>query len=253
MKKFFSYLIVIVITYCIAAYINNPELRQKVKNIFQPKPKETIIKIMYIKPKIAYVTNAPQEDAQILGTLKRNVEVGVIEIQNEWAKVKTPAGVVGWVAYNSLKEEKPKEVAKQETKQQTQPVQQEQPQETTTQYEDLSGSGKIPSSVISVFDEATTQQPQEEVPEVIKQELKKKQTTTTTTTATQEVKQGHPQTQENTQSQPVEQKIEVKKRQKTEQKIESSQEETIICPNCGAEVIKGERFCPYCREPLPTQ
>lgn len=29
------------------------------------------------------------------------------------------------------------------------------------------------------------------------------------------------------------------------------QQETIICPNCGAENIKGERFCVRCREPLP--
>ncbi len=29
--------------------------------------------------------------------------------------------------------------------------------------------------------------------------------------------------------------------------------ETIICPNCGAEVMKGERYCPVCREPLPKK
>ncbi|MEN3013242.1 MAG: type IX secretion system membrane protein PorP/SprF [Endomicrobiia bacterium] len=32
--------------------------------------------------------------------------------------------------------------------------------------------------------------------------------------------------------------------------IESPQQETIMCPNCGAENIKGERFCVRCREPL---
>lgn len=32
---------------------------------------------------------------------------------------------------------------------------------------------------------------------------------------------------------------------------ETIQQETIICPNCGAENIKGERFCVRCREPLP--
>lgn len=29
--------------------------------------------------------------------------------------------------------------------------------------------------------------------------------------------------------------------------------QTIICPNCGSEVMKGERFCPVCREPLPKE
>lgn len=32
---------------------------------------------------------------------------------------------------------------------------------------------------------------------------------------------------------------------------ETIQQETIICPNCGAENIKGERFCVRCRELLP--
>mgnify|MGYP001772861880 CR=1 FL=1 len=36
-------------------------------------------------------------------------------------------------------------------------------------------------------------------------------------------------------------------------KQEEKLPETIICPNCGAEVMKGERFCPVCREPLPKE
>lgn len=31
---------------------------------------------------------------------------------------------------------------------------------------------------------------------------------------------------------------------------EQKEKKTIICPNCGAEVMEGERFCPVCREPL---
>jgi len=36
------------------------------------------------------------------------------------------------------------------------------------------------------------------------------------------------------------------------EKLQEEQKErkTIICPNCGAEVMEGERFCPVCREPL---
>ncbi len=264
MKKFLSYLIVIIITYCVSAYINNPELRKKINNIFQPKPKDVVVKIMYVKPKVAYVKISPEKDAQILGTLRRNVEVGLIEVQNEWAKIKTPAGAVGWVTYDSLKEEKPKEVAQSKPQKSKEEVQQE-PQQT--QYEDLSAEGKIPSSIISAFDNVSSQQPQEEIPDVIQQELKKRQTETQaqqTTTKQQATFTKQTSTKQTTQEikqeqQPSQQETAIttpQKPKKEKKKVEQppiTQDETIICPNCGAEVIKGERFCPYCREPLPSQ
>lgn len=264
MKKFLSYLIVIIITYFISAYINNSSFRQKIIDILQPKTKDIIVKIMYVKPKIAYVKTEPKKDAQILGTLRRNVEVGLIEIQNEWAKIKTPAGVVGWITYDSLKEEKPKEVVQNKPQKPKEEAQQESQE---TQYEDLSAGGKIPSSVISAFDNATSQQPQEDIPDVIQQELKRKQTEiqtqqttakqqttftkqTSTKQVTQELKQEQQPTQEATTTTAPKQ---LKKEKKKIEQPPTTQEETIICPNCGAEVIKGERFCPYCREPLPLQ
>ncbi|MCS7232188.1 MAG: zinc ribbon domain-containing protein, partial [Elusimicrobiota bacterium] len=97
-------------------------------------------------------------------------------------------------------------------------------------YQDLSEKSKIPSSVISAFDTQPEPSP-DEPPEIIKQEIQKKQTQkpTTKTTTTQ------PKTEE------------VKKETTTQT---TTTEETINCPNCGAEVIKGERFCPICREQL---
>ncbi|MCS7231591.1 MAG: SH3 domain-containing protein, partial [Elusimicrobiota bacterium] len=114
MKKILSYLIVIAITYTIAAFIHNPDLKNKLNTFIKRTPQEVIIKNMYIKPKIVYVRKEPLDKAEILGTLKRNTEVGLITIQDKWAKVKTPAGISGWVLLDSLKEQPPQTTTKKE-------------------------------------------------------------------------------------------------------------------------------------------
>lgn len=253
MKKFFSYLIVIIITYAVAAYINNPELRKKINNLFQKRTQEeAVIKNMYVKNKLIYVKKEPQDNAEILGTLKKGTEVGLITTQEKWAKVKTPAGVSGWVNLSSLSEQ-PVQVSKKETIKKEE-IQQEQP------YQDLSYSEneKIPSSVVSIFDSQV--QTTEEVPDIIKQELQSRQAAKTTTqqktktetkTEQQKISQETPTSVSSstiTQQQEIKEKPKKTKKETTTSTQE--QEEFIICPNCGAEVIKGERFCPICREPI---
>lgn len=254
MKKILSYIIVIVITYIIAAFIHNPELRNKLNTFFKKTPQEVIIKNMYIKPKIVYVRKEPLDKAEILGTLKRNTEVGLITIQDKWAKVKTPAGISGWVLLDSLKEQPPQTTTKKEEPKQE--IQQE--DITYPQYQDLSEKSKIPSSVISAFDTQPEPSP-DEPPEIIKQEIQKKQTQKPTTTKTittqpktEEVKKEittQPLTEKPTQQEITTTTIPKKPKKETTTQTTTT-EETINCPNCGAEVIKGERFCPICREQL---
>ncbi|MEN3013420.1 MAG: SH3 domain-containing protein [Endomicrobiia bacterium] len=249
MKKIFSYLIVIAITYIVSAIINNPTLKEKLIAPFKGKPEETIIKVMYIKPRLVYVKKEPAETSEILGTLKRNTEVGVLQVQDKWVKIKTPAGVSGWVLMASLKEQPPA-TTKKETTQQQEPAPSK--EEALTQYEDLSSNGKIPSSVISVFEEtpAATDEP----PEIIKQEINKKQTTTPLSKPKKETKpasstktETHP--QETPQEKTPTTSSEITTPKKIEKQTDVS-EEITTCKNCGAEVIKGERFCPICREPI---
>lgn len=257
MKKIFSYLIVIAITYGVAAYINNPELRKKINNLFQRTPQEVVVKNMYVKHKLVYVKKEPLDTAEILGTLRKGTEVGLITTQEKWAKIKTPAGVSGWVSISSLSEQ-PVQVSKKEAaKKEKAPPQEEQI------YQDLSSSAdKIPSSVISIFD--TQAQPTEEVPDIIKQELQSRQTTTKTTTQQKAKTSTKTEQQKVTQETPpvvsvstptqqetiIQEKPKKSKKETTITKPSSETEEIIKCPNCEAEVIKGERFCPICRELL---
>lgn len=256
MKKFLSYLIVIVITYAVATYIHNPELRKKINkkinSIFQRTPQEVVIKNMYVKSKLVYVKKEPQDTAEILGTLKRGTEVGLITIQEKWAKVKTPAGVSGWVSVNSLSDQ-PLQVTKKEV------VKKEELRKEEQIYQDLSSAEteKIPSSVVSIFDN----QPkvEDDVPDIIRQEIKSKKTiqqkTKTETTKTEQKKISQEISPTVSVSTPQQQEttlIEKPKRTKKETvtTTPNATEEIKNCPRCGAEVIKGERFCIICREPL---
>ncbi|MCX7956968.1 MAG: SH3 domain-containing protein [Endomicrobia bacterium] len=271
MKKFLSYLIVIAITYFISAYINNSDLRNKISSIFKKEPQEQIIKIMYVKPKTIYVRTEPLDNAEILGSLKRNAEVGLITTQDKWAKIKTPAGVSGWVLFASLKDTPPKQIVQSESAKKETKTEETQQEEIKT-YQDLSSDGKIPSNLISAFEQ--TSPPQDELPDVIKEEIKKTKETPITTTKKTQTAKSQPQQQTSTTiqtnqpstavapstitvttEQKEEKTVEVKKEtKKKKEKIQQEQTDTppqiTNCSNCGAEVMQGERFCPICREPI---
>jgi large subunit ribosomal protein L7Ae len=262
MKKFFSYVIVIALTYAISAYVNNKELREKVQMYVQQKILRTQkVEIMYVKPKFTYVRKEASEQSVLLGSLRKGTQVEVLKTEDKWSFIKTPSGVTGWVKYEALTSTP---VVKKQVEVVSKPKQkeeyvQEQQVEQQLQQEKIS---QQPLEVI----EATQILPSlDEPPEVIKEELKKqqgkkeehkkvvkeekpKQQQPTQETITQKEQKQQTTTQQETQQ--TQEKPKKEKKVKPP-KTETTQEEYITCPNCGAEVIKGERFCPYCREPLP--
>jgi len=255
MKKVFSYFIIIAITYFVSAYINNKELREKILMFVQQKILRTQkVEIMYIKPKITYVRKEASDNSPLLGSLRKGTEVKVLKTEDTWSFIETPSGVCGWVKYEVLTStpvvKKPVEVVSKQKKEYV-------PEQYIPQ-----GQEKISQQVVEII-EATKLVPSlDEPPDFIKEELKKQQEKKEETKKVvkedkpkvqpkQEVVKQELQQQTTTQtvSQQVQEKPKKVKPQKTET-TELQQEEYITCPNCGAEVIKGERFCPYCREPL---
>lgn len=102
-----------------------------------------------------------------------------------------------------------------------------------------------------IKEELKKQQGKKEEPKkVVKEEKPKQQPTQETITQKKQQQTTTQQETQQTQEKPKkEKKVKPPKTETTQE--EPQQEEYITCPNCGAEVIKGERFCPYCRESLP--
>ncbi len=251
MKKLFSYLIVIIITYAVAAYVNNKELRQNIQMFVSQKILKTQkIEIMWIKPKLAFVRKEPSQNAALLGSLKRATQVKVLKKEGEWCFIETPSGIPGWVKYDVLTSTMPTVVVSKQKEVVSQEV-------VVKEYYSHDKLSTQPLEII----EATNLVPSlDEPPEIIKEELKKQQVKKeepkSKTQPQQEVVQKEKELQQQTTTQQQvdttiqkPKKIKPPKPVKTETK-ETEAEEYIICPNCGAEVIKGERYCPYCREPL---
>jgi uncharacterized protein YgiM (DUF1202 family) len=267
MKKFFSYVIVIALTYAISAYVNNKEFREKVQMYVQQKILRTQkVEIMYVKPKFIYVRKEASEQSVLLGSLRKGTQVEVLKTEDKWSFIKTPSGVTGWVKYEVLTStpvvkkqvevvSKPKQ--KEEYVQEQQVEQQLQQEKISQQPLEVIEATQIlpsldePPEVIK--EELKKQQEKKEEPKKVAKEEKPKQQQPTQETITQKEQQQQTTTQQETQQTQEKPKKEKKvKPPKTETtQEEKQQEEYITCPNCGAEVIKGERFCPYCREPLP--
>jgi large subunit ribosomal protein L7Ae len=266
MKKFFSYVIVIALTYAISAYVNNKELREKVQMYVQQKILRTQkVKIMYVKPKFIYVRKEASEQSVLLGLLRKGTQVEVLKTEDKWSFIKTPSGVTGWVKYEVLTStpvvnkqvevvSKPKQ--KEEYVQEQQVEQQLQQEKISQQPLEVIEATQIlpsldePPEVIK--EELKKQQEKKEEPKkVVKEEKPKQQPTQETITQKEQKQQTTTQQKaQQTQEKPKkEKKVKPPKTETTQE--EQQQEEYITCPNCGAEVIKGERFCPYCREPLP--
>jgi|GEM_PF-2214447 large subunit ribosomal protein L7Ae len=266
MKKFFSYVIVIALTYAVSAYVNNKEFREKVQMYVQQKILRTQkVEIMYVKPKFIYVRKEASEQSVLLGLLRKGTQVEVLKTEDKWSFIKTPSGVTGWVKYEVLTStpvvKKQVEVVSK-AKQKEEYVQEQQVEQQLQQE-------KISQQPLEVIEATQILPPLDEPPEVIKEELKKqqekkeepkkvvkeekpKQQPTQETITQKEQKQQTTTQQETQQTQEKPKKEKKVKPPKTETtQEEPQQEEYITCPNCGAEVIKGERFCPYCREPLP--
>jgi len=261
MKKFFSYVIVIALTYAISAYVNNKEFREKVQMYVQQKILRTQkVEIMYVKPKFTYVRKEASEQSVLLGSLRKGTQVEVLKTEDKWSFIKTPSGVTGWVKYEVLTSTP---VVKKQVEVVSKPKQKE--EYVQEQQVEQLRQEKISQQPLEVIEATQILPSLDEPPEVIKEELKKqqgkkeehkkvvkeekpKQQQPTQETITQKEQKQQTTTQQETQQ--TQEKPKKEKKVKPP-KTETTQEEYITCPNCGAEVIKGERFCPYCREPLP--
>lgn len=255
MKKIMFYLIIIVITYFISAYVNNKDLREKIQIFIHQKILRTQkIEIMYIKPKFTYVRKEASDNAALLGSLKRGTQIKVLKTQREWSFIETPSGVSGWVKYEVLTSTPVIVKESEEMKNKSKRIQ-------SMSQKNLTIEEKISSQPLEIIEAMNLVPSLDEPPEIIKEEIKKQQQKKEEKTEVQtkpkpeeSQKQSFSQKEDQKENQQVIIKEELKKdkeikSQKTKSIEEKSQEYTK-CGNCGAEVIKGERFCPYCREPI---